>query len=166
MAEHRYFVGCRWTPAVPGTLDYRSYTRDFELSAQGKPVLAGSSDPQFMGKPERWNPEELQVGALSACHMLWYLHLCSANGVCVLGYDDEPEGRMTDTPGEGRFLGVTLRPRVIISSGSPAETAMALHSQAHRECFIANSMNFPVQVLPTVEAGPVDSGAAADGLAR
>jgi organic hydroperoxide reductase OsmC/OhrA len=39
---------------------------------------------------------------------------------------------------------VTLHPRVTISSGDP-EVARALHKDAHAKCFVANSVNFPVE---------------------
>jgi organic hydroperoxide reductase OsmC/OhrA len=57
----------------------------------------------------------------------------------------------TDADASGRFERVTLRPRVTIASGD-AEKARALHEDAHHLCFIANSVNFPVEVEPVIEA--------------
>jgi organic hydroperoxide reductase OsmC/OhrA len=69
----------------------------------------------------------------------------------VVAYEDEPEGIMeTSADGNGRFVRVTLRPRVHINKGS-AEKAKTLHRRAHELCFIANSVNFPVAHEATVE---------------
>jgi len=149
--EHRYAVALKWTGNMgSGTSSYRGYERAHELSVDGKPVIPGSSDPAFRGDPKRWNPEELLVASLSACHKLWYLHLCTTAGVVVTDYVDAAEGFMSeDASGGGHFTRVVLRPRVTITAGSDRETAQALHHEAHAKCFIANSVNFPVTHEPT-----------------
>ena len=79
---HRYDVTVTWTGNDgEGTKSYRSYRRDHDVDAPGRPTVPGSSDPAFRGDPSRWNPEQLLVAALSQCHMLSYLHQCAANGV-------------------------------------------------------------------------------------
>lgn len=150
--EHRYAVQVKWTGNLgQGTSGYRAYSRDHEISAVGKAAIAGSSDPTFRGDPERYNPEELLVGSLSACHMLWYLHLCAEAKVVVLEYLDQAAGFMVETSdGGGRFAEVVLRPQVAIKNGGDAELAVRLHERAHHLCFIANSMNFPVRCEPRV----------------
>ena len=136
-----------WTGNLgEGTSGYRSYSRNHEIAAVGKPVLPGSSDPTFRGDPARYNPEEFLVSSLSTCHMLWYLHLCAAANIVVLQYEDEATGVMAErSDGGGRFTEVTLKPQVVIASGGDLERAEALHEQAHHLCFIANSVNFPVR---------------------
>ncbi|WP_033575702.1 OsmC family protein [Dickeya chrysanthemi] len=149
---HRYQVTVNWTGNEgTGTASYRGYSRNHEINAQGKPTVAGSSDPSFRGDPTRWNPEELLVASLSACHKLWYLGLCAGAGVTVVAYDDRAEGEMVEEAGgAGQFLSVTLRPRVVISAESDPQTALALHHQAHEMCFIARSVNFTVTHQPEI----------------
>ena len=53
--------------------------------------------------------------------------------------------------GAGQFVRVTLHPRVILAPGSNREKALALHRTAHEKCFIARSVNFPVEHSPVVE---------------
>jgi organic hydroperoxide reductase OsmC/OhrA len=144
LREHSYSVNVEWTGNTgKGTSDYRSYTRDYEITVPGKPPIYGSSDPKFRGNPVRYNPEELLVSALSTCHMLWYLHLCADAGIVVVSYEDRAEGIMEEpSDGAGRFVRVTLRPHVRIVGS--VEQAEALHQRAHELCFIANSVNFPV----------------------
>ena len=144
---HNYAVVVEWTGNTgTGTSGYRNYERRHEISAGNqKPAIPGSSDPAFRGDPGRWNPEELLVAALSACHKLWYLHLCALAGIVVTAYIDHAEGVMEETEdGSGRFQRVFLRPRVTVAAGSDIAKARDLHEAAHAKCFIANSVNFPV----------------------
>ena len=132
-----------------GTASYRAYERAHEVSVHGKPVIPGSSDPAFRGDGARYNPEEMLVASLSTCHMLWYLHLCSAEGIVVQAYQDVAEGVMVEEgSGSGRFVEVILQPEVTIAPGSDLARARVLHEDAGRKCFIANSVNFPVRHEP------------------
>ena len=148
--QHHYTAAVRWTGNLgTGTSGYKNYGRDHEISAPGKPVIPGSSDPTFRGDASRYNPEDLLVASLSTCHMLWYLHLSAVNKVVVLDYQDNAEGVMKESAdGGGRFIGVTLRPVITVTAESDLETAKRLHHEAHEKCFIANSVNFPVRCEP------------------
>ncbi|HEY9623996.1 MAG TPA: OsmC family protein [Crinalium sp.] len=152
---HQYQVEVRWTGNTgQGTANYRVYERAHDISAAGKPVIPGSSDPAFRGDPTRYNPEELLVASLSTCHMLWYLHLCAEAKIVVTDYQDHPIGIMTETQeGGGQFSDVTLKPIVTIQSDSDLEQAEQLHEKAHHFCFIANSVNFPVRCEPRLQVG-------------
>ena len=147
MKQHRYEMGLEWTGNQGGgTSDYLTYSRDHKLSVPGKPVLLGSSDPAFRGDATRYNPEEMLVAALSSCHMLWYLHLCAVNHVVVEQYHDDAWGLMVEhADGAGEFTEVTLRPKVTVREGCDLEVAHQLHEQAHKLCFVARSVNFPVK---------------------
>jgi len=151
--EHSYSVNVRWTGNTgAGTSGFREYKRDHEISASVKPPIPGSSDPAFRGDKARYNPEELLVASLSACHMLWYLHLCANAGIVVTEYHDDASGAMAETKdGGGHFTQVTLRPVVKVAGQVDPELARRLHEQAHHLCFIANSVNFPVLCEPSLE---------------
>ena len=150
--EHRYAVTVEWTGNTgAGTATYRGYERAHEIRADGKPVIPGSSDPTYRGDPTRYNPEDLLVASLSACHMLWYLHLCSEHGVVVTGYVDRPEGTMVELPdGAGQFTHVVLRPEVTVRAGTDVELAESLHRDVPAKCYIARSVNFRVDHEPRI----------------
>ncbi len=152
---HVYRTTVRWTGNLgSGTREYRGYSRDHTIEFAGKPPILATSGLSPRSDPTRANPDELLVGALASCHMLWYLHLCSAAGIVVTAYSDEAEATLQiDPDGGGRFTTATLRPRVRIAAGAPA-TAQELHAAAHRKCFIANSVSFPVRCEPSVEVEP------------
>jgi organic hydroperoxide reductase OsmC/OhrA len=155
MRSHHFEVFNRWTGNLgEGTRAYSAYSRDHEISGASKSAaIPGSSDPAFRGDPARYSPEELLVGALSTCHMLWMLHLCSAAGIVVTEYSDRASGAMAEqADGAGEFTSVTLRPRMTITDAVRISEAMALHERPHERCFIARSVNFPVSCEPVVEA--------------
>lgn len=153
--EHTYVVTVTWTGnRGAGTSGYRAYARAHDVSAPGKPTIPGSSDPAFQGDRTRYNPEELLVASISSCHMLWYLHLCSAEGILVQSYEDIAEGVMTERPdGGGAFVEILLAPEITLSPGADLDCARALHADAHRKCFIANSVNFPIRHEPVFHIG-------------
>lgn len=149
---HHYQIQLVWTGNKgSGTQSYQSYERAHEIRGAGKPTIAGSSDPAFRGDAQRWNPEELLLASLAACHKLWYLGLCAQAGVIVTAYEDKAQATMIEEPsGAGQFNEVVLRPHVTISAVSDATKALALHHKAHEMCFIARSMNFSVLNEPLI----------------
>jgi organic hydroperoxide reductase OsmC/OhrA len=166
--QHRYETQVVWTGNLgQGTSGYRAYARDHEIHAQGRPPVAGSSDPAFRGDPGRYSPEDLLVASLSACHMLWYLHLCADNGIVVEEYTDVASGVMVETEnGGGRFREVVLKPRVVVRAGADTDRAVHLHERAHELCFIANSVNFDVRCDAAVSvAGTGDHRGSGSGEA-
>lgn len=149
--EHTYRVSVQWTGNQgSGTSGYRQYGRDHVIRAAGKPDVPGSSDPAFRGDAARWNPEDLLVASASACHKLWYLHLCADAGIVVLAYVDHAEGTMVEGPQGGAFSRIALRPQVTLRAGDDRDLAERLHHQAHEKCYIANSVNFPIVCEPTI----------------
>jgi organic hydroperoxide reductase OsmC/OhrA len=150
--EHKYRVSVQWTGnRGSGTSGYRDYGRDHVITAGSKPAIPGSSDAAFLGDASRWNPEDLLLASACACHKLWYLHLCADGGIVVLDYRDNAEGTMLDTPQQGRFSQIVLRPHVVIRAGGDVEQAAHLHHVAHEKCYIANSVNFPILCDPVIE---------------
>ncbi len=152
---HRYDVQVVWTGNEgTGTSSYRGYSRSHVIQAKGKPPINGSSDPSFRGDPTRWNPEELLLASLSACHKLWYLGLCAEAGIVIVAYLDNPQGTMVEqSDGAGQFTSVVLRPKVTLAPGADIEKALALHHAAHEKCFIARSVNFPISLAPEISIG-------------
>lgn len=148
MADHKYRTFLHWSAdGGEGTKTYRSFARTHTITAKTK---AGADKPAIVATSafhslDHYNPDELLLASLSSCHMLWYLHLCSESGVVVTDYRDEAELVLRlDAKGEGKVERATLHPHVRITSGNP-EVARALHKDAHRKCFVANSVKFPVE---------------------
>lgn len=147
---HDYESRIIWTGnRGEGTAHYRAYDRTWDIAVPGKPVVSCSNDPLLGGDPGKMNPEDLLLSALSACHMLWYLHYASDAGIVVLGYEDRPVGRgEVGRGGAGRFTGATLRPVIRVKAGADLAVADAIHHRIPEVCFIARSVNFPVDHAP------------------
>ena len=127
-----------------------SYSRDHVIEMNGKPDLAVSSGTAKLANHALHNPEDLLVGALASCHMLWYLALCAQAGVTVTEYLGHTEGEMEETAdGGGHFTRVVLRPVITLAAGSDEALADVQHHEAHELCFIAQSVNFPITVEAT-----------------
>jgi organic hydroperoxide reductase OsmC/OhrA len=150
---HRYTARLIWEGNLgEGTAGYASYGRQYRVSIEGKPDLAGSADPTFRGEADKHNPEDLFLASISSCHMLTYLALCARGGIRVLGYEDDAAATMTvDANGGGRFEEVVLHPRVTIASGGDVSRASKLHETAHGLCFVANSCSVPIRHEARVE---------------
>jgi len=153
MRKHNYKVQVDWTGNKgSGTFDYRSYSRDHTILVENKPHILSSADPSFRGDPSRYNPEDLFIASVSACHMLWYLHLCSDNGIIVTEYRDEATGVMVENQdGSGQFDSICLHPVVLVTEKSMIEKAIEIHEDANKMCFIANSLNIEVKHEPVVK---------------
>jgi organic hydroperoxide reductase OsmC/OhrA len=156
MANHTYKALITWKGnRGEGTKSYRGYDRHHTVSIAGKPDLQCSSDPAFNGDPGKYNPEDLLVSSLSGCHMLWYLHLCTENGIIVTAYEDDAAGTMAENGSEGYFTEVLLKPVVTITDIRQSALAIELHAEANKRCFIANSCNFPVKHKAVCNVVPV-----------
>lgn len=100
------------------------------------------------------DPEEALVAALSSCHMLFVLSYLSKAGFVAESYEDAAEALM-EKRDDGRvaLTKATLRPRIVFQGQMPsAEEYAQFHDRAHEECYIANSVNFPVEIQPTMES--------------
>jgi organic hydroperoxide reductase OsmC/OhrA len=152
--EHRYEARITWQGnRGDGTATYQGYGREYEVAIAGKPSLQGSADPAFRGDAAVWNPEDMFLASLSACHMLSYLALCAKYGIRVLTYEDRATGTMRTTrDGGGRFEEVVLHPRVTIADVAKLERARELHETAHDKCFIASSCSVPIRHVADVTA--------------
>lgn len=130
------------------------YSRAHTLTFDEGVVVPGSPSPHVVRAP--WSveaavdPEEAFVASLSACHMLWFLHVARDAGFSVQRYSDAAEGVMArNAEGKLAMTKVTLKPYIVFKGNQPSsEDVDHLHHRAHEECFIANSVRTEVAVEP------------------
>jgi organic hydroperoxide reductase OsmC/OhrA len=152
--EHQFACHLTWIGASRGpTRSYDAYDRTYRIEVEGKPPLVGSSAPPFRGDGSLFNPEDWLVAALSACHCLSYLAIAARAELLVVSYEDRATGTMAMIDRRIRFREVVLRPRVSLAPGSDIELARSFHHEANQQCFIANSVNFPVKHEPEILIG-------------
>lgn len=120
----------------------------------GQSVLASASPhivPLPWSDPQGVDPEEVLIAALSSCHMLSFLWLAAKAGFVALAYSDQATGVLSpNTRGALWLSRVTLQPQVQWQAGNTPDeaTELALHHQAHDECFIAQSVKTEVVCEP------------------
>jgi organic hydroperoxide reductase OsmC/OhrA len=152
-SSHEFECRMEWTGAAAGPVrDYASYSREVKVTAPGKPPMSLSAAAAFRGDDRLCNAEDLLVASLSVCHFLSYAAVCARSGVVLVAYEDAAWGRMAFDPARKvmAFQEVVLRPIATVGAGSDEALALRLHERAHHECFIANSVNFPVRNEPVV----------------
>nr|WP_315148339.1 OsmC family protein [uncultured Flavobacterium sp.] len=152
--EHTYKLTAVWTGNQgDGTKNIRTYDRSHTVSIPGKPELFLTTDNPAVGDKSKLNPEDLLVSAISSCHMLSYLYVCSLEGIVITAYTDYATGTMIElASGGGSFKEVTLNPTCYVADESMVEKAIELHHKAHEICYIANSVNFEVKCNPSCKA--------------
>jgi organic hydroperoxide reductase OsmC/OhrA len=150
MSDHEYSIQLTWTGNQgSGTSGLRDFTRDGECTAENHPSIPLSTDPGFLGDGSRYNPEELLGAALSNCHMLSFLFLCTQAKIIVTGYEDQAVIVRTAEPGQlGKLTSARLQPKVSLEDESRRADADALHAKAHQMCLIAQTLNIPVKIDP------------------
>jgi organic hydroperoxide reductase OsmC/OhrA len=145
---HRYQTQLTWHGSTAG--GYAGYDRTHRVSAPpGDVTLTLSADPAFRGNPELPNPEQLLLAAASSCQLLSFLALAALEGMDVVDYADDAEAIMPEEDKPVRITGITLRPQVVIASGSP-EKVRELMVRAHHDCFIASSVNAEISIEPEI----------------
>lgn len=147
MSEHRATVhwNRRATPFTP-----KEYTRDHVWQFDGGSEVRASAAPQYLGNEALVDPERAFVAALSSCHMLTFLALAARNGFVVDDYRDQAVGVM-ERNAEKRIAitRVVLRPEITWGGEAPTQDQLdELHANAHKHCFIANSVTTRVEVAP------------------
>lgn len=150
--KHEYGACVEWQL---GDQDFLSnkYSRVHQWSFDGGLKVPASASPQVIRPPltseEAVDPEEALVASVSSCHMLWFLALAGKKKLVVKSYRDEAIG-ILEKDGEGRtaITQVILKPRIDFGGdGAPSEEVLdELHHEAHRLCFIANSLKADVRV--------------------
>ena len=144
-----------WSGAAKGpTRDATTFSRDLEVTV-GSMTLPMSAAPGFRGDAARLNPEQLFVASLSACQALTYLFLAARNGVAVVAYSDEADGRLGIVDGRMRVARVVLRPRITLADAASEPKARDLVARAHADCFIASSTTSAVDIEPVFEVRTV-----------
>jgi organic hydroperoxide reductase OsmC/OhrA len=141
----------RWVGAyVPGQVGARSYTRDMLIEPEGKPPIAGSAGARYFGDDTRYNPEDLMLASLAECHLLTYLALTTKAGITVTELGTKISGVLAPLDGKMRFTSATLAVATTVARAEDVEPARALHREAHEQCFMSNSVSFPITVQPDV----------------
>ena len=145
MSEHHARI--EWQRSSPD-FTYLTYNRAHEWQFTATKVQA-SAAKEYRGEPDRVNPEEAFVAALSSCHMLVFLAVAAKRKLSLDSYSDDAVGVLEkNAAGKLAITRVTLRPKIVWSAGATvsADELAKMHHEAHEGCFIANSVKTEVSV--------------------
>jgi len=149
-----YTTSVRWERGTQAFLDHR-YSRahvwKFDGGIEVPASSAPSSVPLPLSRAEAVDPEEAFIASLSSCHMLWFLSIAAKQKYLVDSYEDTAVG-VLEKNASGKYVmsRVTLRPLILFGGTNlpDREQLMALHHQAHEECYLANSVRTEVLCEP------------------
>lgn len=145
MSEHRAKV--EWKNSS-SDFEYKTYSRDHVWTFGPQKMLA-SAAPDYKGSPDRVDPEEAYVAALSSCHMLTFLAVAALKKYFVAHYEDEAVGYLEKSEiGMMCVTRVILHPRARFAGENipSADVIKELHEKAHEQCFISNSVKTKVTI--------------------
>lgn len=139
-----------------GSFRDRRYSRAHKWVFDGGVEVDASASPHIVPLPfsveEAVDPEEALVAATSSCHMLFFLHYAADAGLDVEKYTDHAVGTMGKMAnGRIGFTRIVLSPDIEFVGVTPPDDELIreLHHKAHGSCFIANTLNCPVEVIDT-----------------
>jgi len=146
MSEHT--VNVAWTNQ-PHPDNAEDYNRNHSLHIDGQ-TLGMSAASDFLGDPEMADPEQVLVGSVSGCHMLFFLAIARIKRFPVASYEDEATAILgKDEDGVMAITKIVLRPKVEFVDAVPsAEVLERIHQSAHKKCFIANSLKSETVIEP------------------
>lgn len=148
MSEHH--VTLTWTKQTE-SFAYKDYNRDHQWDFGEGLIVNASSAPQYLGNPECADPERAFAAALSSCHMLFFIAICSKKRLIVENYRDKSTSFLVpDEQGELVISKVILRPEVTFAEGVEVSQNVIdkIHQQSHDKCFLARSVKSEVLIEP------------------
>ncbi len=149
MRDHTYASEVEWSGSTGQ--GYREYDRAHTLTIGEAGKLMLSADPAFRGDPRLPNPEQLLVAAASSCQLLSFLAVAARAGVDVIRYSDSARAVMPGDSSPMRITEISLDVAVTVR-GADEATVRDLLAEAHRQCYIANSLAAVVSITANVES--------------
>ena len=134
-----YTTSVRWKTGLEAT-----------LSSPGKPGIDIAAPPEFLGVEGKWSPENLYIASVESCLLFTFLTLARAKKLQFVSYESNAEGTLEKLSGKFVVSRIVVRPHIVVSSDADVAVAEDLASQIHDRCFISNSIETEVQVLPEV----------------
>lgn len=144
--QHEFSLRAEWNTDDERPHPARGFSRDIVIQADGPGEIAGSAAKPFHGDTSRWNPEQLVLAALAECHILSYLYVAGQAEIEVEKVSVRGELTLEAGAEGGQITSATLYPEVWVADAMQLPRARELHDEAHKQCFIARSMNFPIRI--------------------
>lgn len=137
------------------TFTYETYlnwtgNRTGKLHSKSKPDFRVSSPPEFKGEKGLWSPEDLFVASVDICTMTTFMAFAQHKNLKVISYHTHAEGMLEYVDGRYQFTRIILRPIIKVESQEAIEQAREILADAHKGCFVSNSINCEVIIEPKI----------------
>jgi organic hydroperoxide reductase OsmC/OhrA len=149
----KYTATIKWQRQADEKFSDNNYSRAHQWEFDGGQTIQASASPHVVPLPysvaANVDPEEAFVAALSSCHMLFFLSIAAKRCYVIESYSDYACGIMqSNSNNRISMTDVTLKPEIIFSGSKQptAEQIAKLHQQAHKQCFIANSVKTKIHI--------------------
>ncbi len=146
MSVHQSAI--RWQ-RNPHETDANTYSRNHHVTLNGGQRVNVSASVEFKGDSSCADPEQMLVSAVSSCHMLFFLAIADFQGYQVESYEDNPVGHLERNAKKGmEMTSIVLSPRITFGGDKKPDkkTISRIHANAHKNCFIRNSITAEVTI--------------------
>jgi len=123
---------------------YREGDKSAKTIFSGPGELKIGPAPEFNGKPETLNPEEMFVAAINSCIMTTFFYFVRKSNVEILSYYSDAEGQVEKGKEGFRFTNVQIHAKVMLSDHGFAEKIREFGNLAEKYCLVSRSVACPV----------------------
>ncbi len=109
--------------------------------------------PEFGGRSEALNPEELFVAAINGCLMTTFFYFLEKSHIEIQSYEAYAEGHVEKDADGFRFVGVQVRATAIVRESRLATKICELAGLAEKYCLVSRSVSCPVHYHLHFEIG-------------
>lgn len=134
---------------TPHESEEDTFSRNHRVKLNGDQQVNVSASVEFKGDSNCADPEQMLVSAVSSCHMLFFLAIADFQGYRVESYKDDPKGYLERNGKKGmEITRIELSPQITFGGDKvPDHEAIArIHANAHKSCFIRNSVTAEVTI--------------------
>lgn len=147
---HEYPVAVTWEGGRDGKGEVTG-------SAQG--VRADlSTPPEFGGKGEGTNPEELLAAAVASCYSITFGIIAANRKLPVAAFKADAVGEVEEAGPSFTYKKITIRPTITLAPDATDDHAKMAEDIAHKAdsyCIITNAVRGKVEIVlePTINRG-------------
>lgn len=149
----KYTATVNWNRQENENFIDNQYSRAHTWEFDGGETIQASSSPKVVPMPysveTNVDPEEAFIASISSCHMLFFLSFAANRKYIVESYTDNATGIMQlNEDNRISMTDVTLRPKIVFSGeNKPTHGQLdKIHQNAHKQCFIANSVKTKIHI--------------------
>jgi len=117
----------------------------------GPGELAIGPAPEFGGRPESLNPEELFVAAINSCLMMTFFYFLRKSNIELQSYEADAEGQVQKGPDGLRFVDVQVHATATVSEPNLAQKISEMAGLTEKYCLVSRSVSCPVHHHLSVE---------------